>query len=219
MTQPQWPHRLRLHGGRNTHAARPINGDRNNLVTGCGYVAGPADERKTDDAPVTCRTGACASAAKEDASRQPTITPRDVERFTANLATTSPDACWVWTASLDKEGYGRFSMRKRYIAAHRFAYLHYVGPLQAGLVLDHLCRNRACANPAHLEAVTDRQNILRGTAPAAVNARKTHCLRGHELAGANLYERPGGRRRCRTCQNSKNEAQIGPETTQMETMA
>lgn len=62
---PAYPHRLRLHGGRNTHAARPVNGNRDNLVTACGYLAGPKDERKPDDAPVTCRATGCQIAAEE----------------------------------------------------------------------------------------------------------------------------------------------------------
>jgi hypothetical protein len=216
--QPQWPHRLRLYGGRNTHAARPVNGAPDNLVTACGYLAGPKDERKADDAPITCCASACSTAAKEDIGRQPCITARDIERFTANLTSTAPDKCWLWKAALDREGYGRFSMRKRYIAAHRFSYLNYIGPLQPGLVLDHLCRNRACANPAHLEAVTDQQNILRGTAPSAVNARKTHCLRGHELVGENLCVRPGGKRGCRTCRRAANARRRTAQATSKTSM-
>jgi hypothetical protein len=88
--------------------------------------------------------------------------------------------------------------------AHRFAYSVLVGPIPDGLQIDHLCRNEMCVNPEHLEPVTQRINMLRGTGPQAVNAQKTHCPKGHPLSGNNVYAHtvratgtPG--RRCRTC--------------------
>lgn len=86
--------------------------------------------------------------------------------------------------------------------AHRVAYEATVGPIPKGLQVDHLCRNRLCVNPSHLEAVTPAENKRRGFSPPAINARKTHCIHGHELAGANVYyrkDRPG-RRQCRECE-------------------
>lgn len=104
--------------------------------------------------------------------------------------------CWLWTGLLADNGYGRFG--KRYV--HQVAYERWVGPIPDGMELDHLCRVRHCANPAHLEAVTHRENDLRSPhTPAAVNARKTHCIRGHAFDEANTRVTPDGRRQCRAC--------------------
>ncbi|TDD77726.1 HNH endonuclease [Actinomadura rubrisoli] len=87
---------------------------------------------------------------------------------------------------------------RKNVVVHRFVYESLVGPIPEGLVLDHLCRVRACCNPAHLEPVTDRVNILRGASITAANARKTHCDHGHEFTSQNTY-RHRGRRLCRAC--------------------
>lgn len=106
--------------------------------------------------------------------------------------------CWLWTAGVS-DGYGNIRAAGRLIKAHRFAYELLVGRVPQGLTLDHLCRVRRCVRPAHLEAVTNRVNVLRGVGAPAIHARATHCIRGHELVGTNLCASNEGRRRCRTC--------------------
>lgn len=113
--------------------------------------------------------------------------------------------CWVWTAGKTVAGYGRFSIGRRgngsaWDYSHRLSYVMMIADIPEGMVLDHLCRNPACVNPYHLDLVTHQVNILRGEGLAALNAVKTHCIRGHEFTEENTYVRPGGRKRmCRTC--------------------
>jgi len=117
----------------------------------------------------------------------------DEARFWAK-ADKSGD-CWLWTGHRDADGYGRYGR----LLAHRVAYALLVGPVPDGLQLDHLCRNRRCLKPEHLEAVTRRENFARSTHPSAAALRSGHCLNGHEFDAANTYIRPNGTRRCRAC--------------------
>lgn len=110
-----------------------------------------------------------------------------------------PDGCWNWTAAIDPTGYGRFWLDGRMQYAHRVVYELFVEPIPEGLTLDHLCRNHACVNPAHLEPVTLGENVLRGVGISAVNARKTHCIRGHEFTDENTARNRNGTRRCVAC--------------------
>ncbi len=107
------------------------------------------------------------------------------------------EACWNWTGSQNGTGYGRFwDGTNTY--AHRWSYEFCVGPIPDGLQIDHLCRNRGCVNPEHLEAVTPQTNTLRGVGLTAQNAVKTHCVRGHPYNEANTYYEKKGRQ-CRVC--------------------
>lgn len=115
-----------------------------------------------------------------------------------------PGGCWEWTGTV-VNGYGQIRRGGKDLPkakTHRVSYELAYGPIPDGLTIDHLCRNQICVNPAHLEAVDIRENILRGNGPTARQARQTHCKHGHPLSGDNvaIRNRPGGGRRCRTCQ-------------------
>lgn len=122
----------------------------------------------------------------------------ELERFWSKVDKHGPNGCWVWTAGTFSSGYGSFWLKGRMRHAHRVAWHWMRGPVPEGMTLDHLCRNRACVNPDHLEPVTHQVNILRGVGASAQHARKTHCPQGHAYDEANT-EWYGNRRRCITC--------------------
>jgi DNA-directed RNA polymerase subunit RPC12/RpoP len=103
--------------------------------------------------------------------------------------------CWEWAAGRNSAGYGYFRSSTGSRRAHRIAYEHLVGPIPSGLTLDHLCRNRSCVNPDHLEPVTHRENVLRGSGIAAQQARRHVCPR----CGQQYDLTKTGYRRCRAC--------------------
>lgn len=127
------------------------------------------------------------------------LTHKQIEIFWAHATVPNAGACWEWRASIDRKGYGVQTFRGRTFLAHRVAYFIRHGPIPLGLTIDHLCRNRRCVNPRHLEPVTVRENTLRGAAVTAINARKVACVAGHPFTEGNTYLRRDGARTCRTC--------------------
>lgn len=125
-----------------------------------------------------------------------------IERFLAKVQVgETPDDCWLWTGHRHR-GYGQFNAGTRTAAgnqkpvgAHRWSYEHYCGPIPTGLVIDHLCEVRECVNPAHLEVVTNAENIARKFR----RLRPTHCLRGHAWTPENTYAYGPAGRKCRRC--------------------
>jgi hypothetical protein len=114
------------------------------------------------------------------------------ERFWSKVR-TDDKGCWVWSAAKFENGYGAFWLGRQW-RAHRISFLEAGGVIGAGEVIDHLCRNKACVRPAHLRSVSPRQNSM-DAGVSAINARKTHCPRGHAYSGVNSE----GRRICHQC--------------------
>lgn len=125
-----------------------------------------------------------------------------IDRFMSKVLVLD-DGCWLWCASTARGGYGQFNDGRTMVRAHRFAYEQLVGPIGEGLDLDHLCRERACVNPKHLEPVDRAENLRRGYAARGV---PTHCAQGHAFDRDNTFIRPGGARGCRTCRNAASRA-------------
>jgi hypothetical protein len=130
-------------------------------------------------------------------SRRPTLRERVLSKLIID-----PSGCLLWAGARTRSGYGHVrgpGGRRSFLYVHRLMYEWFVEPIPEGLHIDHLCRVRNCAAPAHLEAVTCRENLMRGVGPSATLAAATHCIRGHEFTEANTYRSAAGFRECRTC--------------------
>ena len=144
----------------------------------------------------TCISGGrrhCLQCGKDRraALRQPPPSPKEL--ILARCVVVGE--CWEWTGSAHNAGYGVVGAK----LAHRLSYEAFVGPIADTLTIDHLCQNRKCVNPAHLEPVPLAINVLRGDSPPARNARKTHCPQGHPYDEVNTYRTTKGHRICRAC--------------------
>lgn len=132
--------------------------------------------------------------------RSDAVLRRAVERkFLGRIQPNIKTRCWYWLGVPSKAGYGTMSVASKVMYAHRISHELFTGPIPDGLTIDHLCRVRHCVNPAHLEAVTQRVNNLRGTGMSARHAKVTHCPFGHAYDAANTIVAEPGIRKCRAC--------------------
>jgi len=129
-----------------------------------------------------------------------------IAKFWSMVDVGKPEECWPWTGKL-YNGYGFFALLGKSRGAHRASFTIAHGAIPDGMWVDHVCRNRACVNPAHLRAVTPKTNALENNIGlTAQNAVKTHCDKGHKLAGENLRIEKRGWRLCVICQRAHNRA-------------
>lgn len=122
------------------------------------------------------------------------MTDQVLERFWDKIE-VQPNNCWYYEGHIKGSGYRGFWYKCKEVLAHRFAYEVNKGKIPKGLTIDHLCKNRNCVNPNHLEAVTMKENLLRGNTFQAKNSKKTHCPNGHIYSGKNK----NGSRICHEC--------------------
>lgn len=113
--------------------------------------------------------------------------------------TVNERGCWEWNGRRNHKGYGLVDFYGEEWLSHRLFYFLEHRALPSDLVIDHLCKIRACCNPAHLQAVTSKENTRRGESVPGINARKSACVRGHEFDESNTIIRKDGRRRCKIC--------------------
>jgi len=119
--------------------------------------------------------------------------------------------CWNWMGHTDPDGYGTIKMLRhgKYVTklAHKVSFALHRQKIPRGMQIDHLCHNRRCVRPDHLELVSGRENNSRSNSPSALNAKKTHCIRGHELSGPNCYITRMGHRSCKLCDRAARKKQ------------
>ena len=125
-----------------------------------------------------------------------------IDRFCAKVKINHETGCWDWTGSFTRGGYGSFSYKGKTTRVHRFSYTHFIGEIPEVLDIDHLCRNRACVNPLHMETVTRKVNCRRGECGKLTglqNRQKSHCPQGHPYNKENTTWDKKGERTCKIC--------------------
>jgi hypothetical protein len=136
----------------------------------------------------------------------PELSAQNLKRF-MDKYTVDKNGCWIWGEKLRK-GYGKFHFCGNGYFAHRVAYSHWKGQVPEDLFIDHLCRNRACVNPNHMEAVSHRENVIRGEGSSAQRFRQTHCVNGHPLTPENVrYRKDRYARNCKVCEMERTQRQ------------
>jgi hypothetical protein len=143
--------------------------------------------------------------ARRERAEKTSFTTEQLKELVASRIQIDSNGCWIWQRAVSSHGYGSFIVAGKQFRAHRLSYEAHRGPIPKGLVLDHLCRVKQCCNPDHLQAVTQRENTLRGENFIAALAQATHCKHGHPLSGDNLYLHPNGGRDCRACRSRRSK--------------
>lgn len=121
-----------------------------------------------------------------------------IRRFRASYVVDG-NGCWVWTRVLNSRGYARICVNNKMVLAHRWIWMRWNGEIPDGLCVDHICENKRCVNPDHMQLLTPRDNILRSCPP------KTRCPKGHVLDEVGYYM-DSGRRRCKPCHLERTNA-------------
>lgn len=147
---------------------------------------------------------ACAALIGSQAAAK--LSAPAVDRFNSSYE-ESDSGCWLWTGTIQPNGYSSFYFEGRTVRGHRWSYEHFIGPIPDGLQIDHRCHkpsdcqlgddcpHRRCVNPDHLEPVPHRENSRR--------AMRSHCVNGHELTPENTYIPADGKRYCRECRRRR----------------
>lgn len=171
-------------------------------------MGGASDVERWDvgeDLPLASRRGGGAGGGWRDDRKETEMKGQPaIVRLFKRVEKQGNYGCWTWLGVPSSSGYGGIQVNGRTVKVHRLSYTLLVGPIGEGLTIDHICRNKLCVNPRHLEPVTRRVNTLRGVGPAAVYARRTACGRGHSFTAENTLIRPNKARRCRVCRRDSN---------------